>query len=269
MYMPGCPYPGACGMVGQTGCVNCVSRENTSTCPNPGTCGFAYIPSCTGCVSGQWEVGCPFPDHCGSQYAALPNCGGCVENVSTSACPDPSKCGLGPLPPPNKCQGCMCDMYMDTCPDPAACGLNCNNTCMMESTFGFSHDVCILFQKWHVADGGTYAAAVIGILVLCAIREWLSVHRTWVAEKCKQQGVGAPSPINALNSDSDSGEIKGQDRRCRNNAINAVWYLFGLLAAYLIMLVIMTYEAGLFLTVVLGCGLFHFVFHMLYEPKVC
>lgn len=115
----------------------------------------------------------------------------------------------------------------------------------MQSVFGFSNNLCVLFQAWHITNSAQYAGSWFLVACMGVLRELIQSMRPVVADCCR----GQP--------------------HWRVQLAASAMYAFTLAASYLLMLVFMTYEVGLCIAVVVGCFLGNFTWSMLLRRQRC
>jgi len=168
---------------------------------------------------------------------------------------------------------------MDTAACGAGCGASCggkptNNTlppdCTMAMYFGFSKNVCVWLAGWHVTNNAQYTGTIIAILGVCALREWLTAYRQkrhQIKAALRRQRSGKEQA--ALINDSDNG-INSTELKPPSVCevfVESSWYALNVTLAYLLMLLIMTYNVGICLAVIGGLWLFNFLFTFLYTRQ--
>lgn len=193
-------------------------------------------------------------------------------------CPDPGACGYGAMT--TQCVDCMKGMSMPTCPRPESCPDSAfgsaSDSCMMQSVFGTSSDVCIFLASWHVTSSGQWLALSLCIFLGALFREWLLVHRQHRARLNKRsdlrkktssptssiEKLASPlldsspfSPLSPARPTATSNH--GED--AVNCLIGAGYYLLTLVLAYLLMLLVMTYNVAVFVLVVLSSASANFI----------
>jgi len=153
------------------------------------------------------------------------------------------------------------------------CGGGCksNDTkaemCPMAMYFGTTKNVCVWLSSWHVTNGAQYAGAVIGILAMCALREWITAyrqkrHQLKAAER--RQKAGKDQRL----IDSASSAVNASPRNAPSAFdvfVESSWYTLNVTIAYLLMLLIMTYNVGICVTIMLGLWAFNFIFTFFYS----
>lgn len=214
---------------------------------------------------------------------------------------------------------------MPQCPFPELCDLS--TTCTMNMYFGVDSGFCVFLKEWRVSDAAQWAAAFFGVLLLCFLRESLTVWRVHQNMSQRQNerlrrmyardpatarrlgvdvssitapsfaqepsssvslasaqrypgvqrsepllsGVGGPgSEGGAAVSSSSLAALRPLPSVHSETLLllESVYYLFSLVLAYLLMLLIMTYNVQLCLLVVCGCAFAHFVCNLLYQRLV-
>ena len=196
-------------------------------------------------------------------------------------CPNPGACGYEPIT--TSCVDCMKGMSMPSCPRPESCPDSAfgsaTSGCMMQSVFGTSSDLCVFLASWYVTSGGQWFALSLGIFLGALLREWLLVHRQHRARMKKRVNTNKKSSLSTSSTGSigklaspllDSSSFSplspsrptttaynGED--AINCLIGAGYYLLTLVLAYLLMLLIMTYNVAVCALVVLSSALANFI----------
>jgi hypothetical protein len=307
-----------------------------------------------GCVVSEFRYQCPHPEWCVSLNTSTLPCINCNTVPWSPLCPNATLC-LGPgeraiVPTPPmpviECIDCMSGMPMPHCQFPALCPVT--SECPMSMYFGASNDTCLLLEQWKVGTVGQWIGAIIGILLLALIREFISIYRIHRVGARKQQNLLRKLYITLCNNNStnisfsststnlrpnhlsdkepvalqrsplisDVGGSAGsvivtsgngnnnkgnnneninlrqhllnhniiEDSKDSNNEFflpmesdfsihfyESIYYFFSLLFGYLLMLIIMTYNIYLCLTVIIECGLMHFIcnfyYYSIYKKK--
>mmetsp|Transcript_15063 Transcript_15063/g.32719 ORF Transcript_15063/g.32719 Transcript_15063/m.32719 type:complete len:205 (-) Transcript_15063:32-646(-) len=124
---------------------------------------------------------------------------------------------------------------------------------MMQMYFTTSLDVIILWKEWHVKSWGPYLGSCIGIIFCCLFHELVVSYR----EKYVSDWQKKRRKDSRAYSSSSSFLDKILDP---THLIVTLMYAFSVTWGYLIMLVVMTYNVGLFVSVIVGLTLGHFLF---------
>ena len=190
-------------------------------------------------------------------------------------CPDPAACGYEPIT--TQCIDCMRGMPMPSCPHPDVCPDSAfpsnSASCMMQTVFETSNDVCVFLASWHVTSGGQWFALSIGVFLGALFREWLLVHRQHRARSQRRSGAKTQaslplghmekfaSPL--LDSAAHSPALSPPATQRHGDALNCLigsgYYSLTLVLAYLLMLLIMTYNIAVFALVVISSALANFI----------
>ncbi|MES1917659.1 MAG: hypothetical protein MHM6MM_009372, partial [Cercozoa sp. M6MM] len=134
----------------------------------------------------------------------------------------------------------------------------------MQMTFYTGVQVTILFEFWHVMSSRDYFFSIVILSLLCMSREWLSGFRAARAEL-------GHSLRKAANDGCEDGLGTGEALAVSHcdlpwyfayplSPIDSSLYGVSLGVAYLLMLVAMTYNVGIFLTVCIACAVGHYLF---------
>jgi hypothetical protein len=120
----------------------------------------------------------------------------------------------------------------------------------MAMTFGFPSSVCVLFSSWDVHSAGSWAGVIFAIFGTALLREFIIVYRQERSFRRrlnkKRQALSGNSSTSALSA-------------LFHQFIDSLSYTISLGLAYLLMLVVMTYHGGLFISVVCLTGLANFI----------
>jgi len=150
------------------------------------------------------------------------------------------------------------------------CGAPTKNesaSCSMQMYFGATENVCVWLASWHVTNGAQFAGAVIGILAGCALREWITAYRQKRHQNKSAERRRAAEKDQRL-LDSAAASLNSPSRvgpSALEIFIESTWYAINIVIAYLLMLLIMTYNIGICLTIILGLWAFNFLFTFIYS----
>lgn len=275
-----CPDPTKCGLLPPPpSCVGCVVNSSTPGCPNVTLCGGNATFPCLSCVAGSITRDCPDPSWCN----LAPACFGCGTAITGNVgCPNPVACGVALSFP---CVNCMEGMYMDTCPLPQLCPVGGNNSigsCPMSMAFSASSSVCVLLSSWYVQNVAQWALLALGVLALALTREFFVVHRQHRARIRRLGSIGQTinkgtdtvnrgDKTSLLLSDShiSSHRSAPAPSSLRLNAfalsvglVDCAYYAVTVACAYLLMLLVMTYNVMLFLLVVALSAVAHLLINV-------
>jgi copper transporter 1 len=261
--------------------LNCTFAPSKS-CPCPSLCLGPQV-TCNGCMDGMSMPGCLYPGRCKNNPVDCPGCmcdgkvckpadgcNNCMDGMPMDGCPDPYKCGFQP-----SCTNCTLGHPTLLCPSPDACLCPGGNPpqpptpCSMKMTFGWGVDVCILFDSWHATSGLQYFFAVVMIAVTCIARELLVGYRANVARSGRRRFTAKSTSANgntelllggvATSEASSVVVTKRAQRTTGERVCESALYALSVLLAYLIMLVVMSYNGGVFITVLMGSFAGHFI----------
>lgn len=124
----------------------------------------------------------------------------------------------------------------------------------MTMTFSQSTDVVLLFDWWHPRSGGEYALSLCVIFLICLLQEWLVAQR---AIQARVAGNSSPAESTPLFT-----EARPPPRRVvmlEHLTVHLV-YAGSVALGFLLMLLVMSFNGGVFLTVVAGLGTGHALF---------
>ena len=241
----GCPNLAACASH-LANCSGCEDGKPTRHCPEPGQCGFAPV-SCINCMAGMPMDGCPYPEYCPTSS------GGTAGNSSDAM------------------------------------------SCPMEMFFTSSQSVCVFLSSWHVHSSLQWAVLVLSITVMALCRELLIAHRQHrdrqrrldLSEKAEMtkvgeggKTVGQRTPPLTLPTTTgplarplmEDGEEEGEEALAKTSngllstldgadllygGLDGVYYALTLLLAYLLMLLVMTYNVTVIAIVIVASTFAH------------
>ena len=123
----------------------------------------------------------------------------------------------------------------------------------MAMSFTNSYDVVLLFEWWHPRSLGEYLLSLCGIFLLCLLQEWLVAQRATLAQ------AGDPSAAESVPLFMGS-ETPPRQAAVVQRAIITANYAASVAVGFLLMLLVMSFNGGVFLTVVLGLSAGHALF---------
>lgn len=123
----------------------------------------------------------------------------------------------------------------------------------MHASFFWSQKVTILLSSWTTSNAGQYVVAIIASLLFCVLHEFLTTLRvSLVADGAKQ----SPSKTTPDSTEKSPGaplrERATWQLAIGSKLIGSILYGLNVALAYILMLVVSTFNGGLFLAVVLG-----------------
>jgi len=125
----------------------------------------------------------------------------------------------------------------------------------MSATFYASEDVCLWFSAWRVTSGGEYFLAMLLLIVLAFIREWLSEARNLAYVRRLQHQRRRSKGL----SDEDAKDMASSGSASFSGAVHdSIYYFFTLSLGYLLMLAVMTYNVGFTFTVIIASAVGRF-----------
>lgn len=129
--------------------------------------------------------------------------------------------------------------------------MDSSSNMVMHMSFFWGEKVTILFSSWTTSNAGEYAAAIIATFLFCLLHEFLTTLRVTVIANATQSSSKTPdSPGNSPGVPLLQ-RFTGQ-LAIGSKLIGSLLYGVNVASAYILMLVIMTFNLGLFLAVVLG-----------------
>ena len=143
----------------------------------------------------------------------------------------------------------------------------------MQTVFETSDDVCVFLASWHVTSGGQWLALAVGVFLAALFREWLVAHRQHRARSQRRSGAKTQSSLPLghmeklasplLDSSAHSPAPSFPATQGHGDALNCLtgsgYYLLTLALAYLLMLLVMTYNVAVFALVVMSSALANFI----------
>ncbi|XP_058472919.1 probable low affinity copper uptake protein 2 isoform X2 [Solea solea] len=142
-------------------------------------------------------------------------------------------------------------------------------------TFGFSSSVMLLFDFWDVNGPVGMVLSVLVVTLLTVFYEVLKVWRVWLSSKSKLARPGAAAEpchsdsSSALDrSQSESSVVTTETRTPDPNSrkrflllhgVQAVLHVLHVTLGYMLMLCVMSYNAWIFLGVIVGSALGYYI----------
>jgi hypothetical protein len=155
----------------------------------------------------------------------------------------------------------------------SSCGAKCKSkpnmtmadSCSMAMYFGASTNTCLWLESWHVTNGVQFFGSVVAIVALCFLREWITAYRQ---KRFNDRARFAREQKQTL-LDPASGKVNTRQAVAPPSAIEVLvestFYSVNVTLAYLLMLLIMTYNVGICLAVILGLFAGNFIFTFIYS----
>lgn len=161
----------------------------------------------------------------------------------------------------------MGNMNMGSSPAPSASSMSESSSSgsnsmmmMMQMYFEATTSVTLWFKEWKTDTSGKYAGSIIGLLLLCLLQEGISRGRLLATRRW------AGSSFRSLDSSSEAGHpdpvfsFASYGRHLPTRIGLTALYALNVTTSYLLMLAVMTFNVGYFITVVAGLALGHFIF---------
>lgn len=117
-------------------------------------------------------------------------------------------------------------------------------------------DVVLLFDWWHPRSGGEYALSLCAIFAICLLQEWLVAQRAIRAA----QAAGHSSPAESTPLWDEERRAPPRHTAVMERAIVHLVYSGSVALGFLLMLLVMSFNGGVFLTVVAGLSTGHALF---------
>ncbi|CAI5474634.1 unnamed protein product [Closterium sp. Yama58-4] len=129
---------------------------------------------------------------------------------------------------------------------------------MMQMWFYWGPNVIILFESWKTSSWGFYLLACFLVVVFCVLHEFLTSFRLKLSStrRCR---------VKDAEQGADDAEDASSKKACHwrplldRLAVTGI-YALNLIFSYAIMLIVMSFNIGLFIAVVLGLTIGFFVF---------
>jgi len=104
---------------------------------------------------------------------------------------------------------------------------------------------------------GQYAGMIIGLMAFCVLKEWIFSLR-----KSRSRNANQPVNLPLLGAEGGPGATTTQRRRrdLIDRGFSTLLYMMNLFLAYILMLVVMSYNMGMILAIVAGSGMGYFLF---------
>eukprot|EP00898_Chlorokybus_atmophyticus_P001574 jgi/Chlat1/2417/Chrsp17S02670 len=139
---------------------------------------------------------------------------------------------------------------------------------MMQMSFYASPKATILFESWCTSTWQQFLPACLIVALFCVLHEYLVTLRTRYAAL---PANAAASPVASPDDDEAQGFIvtarKLPQSPSAKRAVITILYAINVLFSYLIMLVVMTFNAYLLLSVVLGLAVGYFLSGHMRSPS--
>eukprot|EP01137_Pigoraptor_chileana_P033750 Opistho-2@25108 len=117
----------------------------------------------------------------------------------------------------------------------------------MVMTFWWGTDVSILFDGWHPRNTGAYVGSVFGVFFIAVLYEFFLAALERVDKATR--GDGSKAEMSPLLKDSE-----GRPSSLKIRLVRSLLHMVQVFWAYFLMLVFMTYNGGLCISVILGTG---------------
>jgi len=141
---------------------------------------------------------------------------------------------------------------------------------LMKMYFHWGFYDYILFKGWIPYDGLTYGISILAIFILALLHEGFRVLKINTEIRWKMTPKRY-SPINTMDSSLNTKpqlNLVYPPFDLKRDSIRSIYRMIDVVFHYFIMLVAMTFNAGLFLAIVFGYGVGHLLFSRLSRPKV-
>jgi len=164
-------------------------------------------------------------------------------------------------------EGCEAwEIFCQKIPDWSICTNTPGNVIgEMKMYFHWGYSDYILFESWVPYSALTYGISVIAVFFIALLHEGYRVLKINVETRLKLKSKYERIPSNSVNTKPLSLGYLPLD--WQRDIFQAVYKTIDVALHYLIMLIAMTFNGGLFIAVVLGYGVGHLFFTRLAKPK--
>jgi copper transporter 1 len=143
-------------------------------------------------------------------------------------------------------------------------GKNHSSATMMHMTFYWGKSVIVLFDQWAVKTWQGYILTLIVLFVFSVVHEWLAVQRSLFLTR-STAGKTSAVPSAAVSDDTPEAPLLGEvvvqgSRMGINKALESLLFGIKVGLGYLLMLAVMSYNGGVFLSIVAGLAVGYFFF---------
>jgi len=128
---------------------------------------------------------------------------------------------------------------------------------MSAMVFTHTYNVPLLFEWWHPRTEIQYAASLLVIFCICLFQEWLHTRKRNVSDKEASSAAYEHMPL--VNKAEAHQQLLGSQTTSRRIE-SAILHALFVAVHFLVMLLIMSFNSGVFFTVVLGLGTGHALF---------
>lgn len=134
----------------------------------------------------------------------------------------------------------------------------------MQMWFQTTTHVTLWFKSWHITSPLWYAMSCFGLFILCIAQEGLGRWRITYPQTTKSRSKSVESAGAGL-QEQESLITSRQARDSTSHILLTLGYGANVATSYLLMLAVMTFNVGYFITVVLGLMVGHF---LLFSPAL-
>ncbi|CAM6091899.1 unnamed protein product [Calypogeia fissa] len=131
----------------------------------------------------------------------------------------------------------------------------------MQSVFAWSKEVTMFFSDWTTESMAEYLLTLVAVFFLAMLYQWLTGFHKLLVSRFKAMKDLADKPVDDLEAGSTI--VKGTQRYPKATKLSLA-LLFGVNSAigYLLMLAVMSFNAGVFLAVVFGLTVAYLFFDL-------
>ncbi|KAI9563951.1 CTR1 [Daphnia sinensis] len=135
---------------------------------------------------------------------------------------------------------------------------------MMQMYFYADYTAVVLFKQWDIQSVGAMVGSCIGIFLMAILYEGLKYFREYLSRKHY-----APVNYNNVKTPEGGSDASSQVRTpmsfktsvtSASHYIQTALHLLQMIISYFLMLIVMTYNVWLFISVILGCTVGYFFF---------
>lgn len=146
--------------------------------------------------------------------------------------------------------------------------MDMNSTEHMHMTFYAGYKATILFACWHTTSLQEMTGSCIAVLAMAVVYEGLKAARQWLKEAAVKRGrnhqedSGRETPVDDVPMILRTPSFfSGRRLRFLHHLVQTLLHLVQFALGYMLMLIAMTFNVWLFISVVFGASLGYFIFN--------